>query len=122
MMPYLLLREPHPELSGRKNWWIKIWDSRITGIALLLSTIALVGYAVIDGDFSEFAIQWQTSRFLYLMSLDFSLLYLVFPTLLGDDMARRGIEEPRIFWALAIVPLFGPLVYLSLRPPLPEPA
>ncbi|MCT7957688.1 hypothetical protein [Laspinema palackyanum] len=42
------------------------------------------------------------------------------PILLGDDMARRGGHDSRVFWAVAIVPLLGPLVYLSLRPPLPE--
>ncbi|MEG4349046.1 hypothetical protein QUA74_04800 [Microcoleus sp. LAD1_D3] len=35
-------------------------------------------------------------------------------------MARRGLSDDRIFWAVSIVPLLGPLVYLCLRPPLPE--
>lgn len=120
MMPYLLLRESPPEFSGKKDFWIKIFDSRLTGIALLLSTIGLVGYAVVYGNLPAFIEQLQTSRFLYLMSLDFTLLYLVFPTLLGDDMVRRGLNDSRIFWAVAIAPLIGPLIYLCLRPPLPE--
>jgi len=41
---------------------------------------------------------------------------------LGDDMARRGLSDDRIFWAVSLVPLLGPLVYLCLRPPLPESA
>ncbi len=120
MMPYLLLRESRPYFSGKKDWIIKLLDARLTGIALLVSTIGLIIYALYSGNFDEFIKQWQTSRFLYLMSLDFALLYLVFPTLLGDDMARRGWQDSRIFWAVAIVPLLGPLVYLSIRPPLPE--
>ncbi|MCT7963093.1 DUF2834 domain-containing protein [Laspinema sp. D1] len=120
MMPYLLLRESRPYFAGPKDWIIKLFDARLTGISLLLSTIGLIIYALSSGNFDEFIKQWQTSRFLYLMSLDFALLYLVFPTLLGDDMARRGWHDSRIFWAVAIVPLLGPLVYLSIRPPLPE--
>ncbi|MEG4456358.1 hypothetical protein [Microcoleus sp. N9_A1] len=37
-------------------------------------------------------------------------------------MARRGLVDDRIFWAVSLVPLLGPLVYLGLRPPLPESA
>ncbi|WP_052315673.1 hypothetical protein [Oscillatoria acuminata] len=120
MVTYILLRESRPYFSGKKDWIIKLLDARLTGIALLVSTIGLMIYALYSGNFDEFIKQWQTSRFLYLMSLDFALLYLVFPTLLGDDMARRGWHDSRIFWAVAIVPLLGPLVYLSIRPPLPE--
>lgn len=54
------------------------------------------------------------------MSLDFCLLSVLFPALLGDDMARRGWKNPQIFWLIALIPLFGPLIYLCVRPPLPE--
>jgi hypothetical protein len=47
---------------------------------------------------------------------------LIFPltSLFDDDMARRGVQDSRIFWSVALVPLFGPLVYLCLRPSLLE--
>ena len=54
------------------------------------------------------------------MSLDFCLLCLLFPTLLGDDMARRGLTDKRIFWAVSLVPLLGAIAYLALRPPVIE--
>jgi len=120
MMPYLILREPNHEFSGQKDIWLKILDSRITGVFLSLSTVGLLTYAVLAGDWGDFIHQWHISRFIYLMSLDFSLLYLVFPSLLGDDMARRGLRDSRIFWAVALVPLLGALAYLCLRPPIPE--
>ena len=50
------------------------------------------------------------------MSLDFVMLSLLFPTLLGDDMTRRGWQNHQLFWVFAIIPLFGPLIYLSIRP------
>jgi hypothetical protein len=36
-----------------------------------------------------------------------------------DDLARRGWQNYRVFWFIALIPLFGPLIYLSVRPPLP---
>lgn len=47
---------------------------------------------------------------------------LLFPLtpLLDDDMARRGVQDRRVFWAVALVPLFGPLAYLCFRPQLIE--
>jgi hypothetical protein len=58
--------------------------------------------------------------FIHVMSLDFCMLCLLFPALLADDMARRGMQNSTAFWAVTLVPLFGPLAYLCARPPLPE--
>lgn len=120
MLPYLILRESNQEFSGQKDIWLKLLDARITGVVLSLTTVGLLAYALLLGDWQDFIHQWHTSRFIYLMSLDFCMLYLVFPSILGDDMARRGLRDSRIFWLVALVPLLGPLAYLCLRPPLPE--
>jgi hypothetical protein len=120
LLPYLALREPNPEFTGNKNNFLKVLDSRWTAILLTLITVGLVGFGVIAGDWQNFIQQWQTSRFIHVMSLDFCLLCLLFPALLGDDMARRGMKNPAIFWAISLIPLFGPLTYLCLRTPLPE--
>ncbi|HEY9858920.1 MAG TPA: hypothetical protein V6D16_05400 [Candidatus Obscuribacterales bacterium] len=117
LLPYLALRQPNSGFTGPKTAAIKLLDSRWTGIVLALGTIALVSYGAIAGDWSDFAAQWQTNRFIHVMSLDFCLLCLLFPTVLGDDMARRGLGNSRIFWA-ASLPLLGPAIYLALRPPL----
>ena len=53
------------------------------------------------------------------MTLDFCLLSLLFPALLGDDLRRRGLTLASGLGAIALVPLVGPLVYLCLRPSLP---
>ena len=92
----------------------------ITGIGVSVGTLALVAYGITQGDWGDFIQQWQTSRFIHVMSLDFCVLCLSFPALLGDDMARRGVKSPLLFWISALIPLFGPLIYLCLRPPLPE--
>jgi hypothetical protein len=118
LLPYLALREPNNQFLGKKNILLKLLDSRVNGVVLTLATVILVVYGLRGGDWSSFVQQWQTSRFINVMSLDFSLLCLLFPALLGDDMARRGWKNPRFFWSIALIPLFGPLIYLSVRPPL----
>jgi hypothetical protein len=120
LLPYLALREPNPEFMGEKNIFLKVLDARFTGIVLTLGAVALVAFGLTKGDWSDFIAQWQTSRFIHVMSLDFCMLSLLFPALLGDDMARRGMQNSTAFWAVTLVPLFGPLAYLCARKSLPE--
>ncbi|KJH72744.1 hypothetical protein [Aliterella atlantica] len=120
ILPYLFLREPNAEFPGQKNWLIKILDSRLTGVLLFIGAAILVSYGLVNGNWGDFAQQWQTNRFIHVMSLDFCLLCLLFPALLGDDMARRGIQNQALFWTAALIPLFGALFYLCVRSPLPE--
>lgn len=117
LLPYLALREPNQEFTGSKNLFLKILDSRLLGIALTIGAIFLLSYGLFNGNWADFIQQWQTSRFIHVMSLDFCLLCLLFPALLGDDMAKRGIKNSSLFW-VAMLPLIGPLLYLCIRPPL----
>ncbi|BAZ02430.1 hypothetical protein NIES37_64420 [Tolypothrix tenuis PCC 7101] len=119
LLPYLALRQPNPQFQGQKNAVLKLLDSRVTGVGLTIATAILVAYGL-QGNWSDFAQQWQTSRFIHVMSLDFALLCLLFPALLTDDMARRDWKNPALFWLITLIPLFGPLIYLSVRPSLPE--
>lgn len=118
LLPYLALREPNSKFTGTKNIFLKLLDSRLTGVLLTVGTIILVAYGLINGDWGNFVHQWQTSRFVNVMSLDFCVLCLSFPALLGDDMARRNLQNSQLFWITALIPLFGPLIYLCVRPPL----
>ncbi|WP_375479778.1 DUF2834 domain-containing protein [uncultured Nostoc sp.] len=120
LLPYLALREPNNQFLGQKNTLLKLLDSRVTGFVLTVATVILIAYGLRAGDWGSFVQEWQTNRFINVMSLDFCLLCLLFPALLGDDMARRGWKNPQFFWLITLIPLFGPLVYLSVRPPLPE--
>ncbi len=120
LLPYLALREANQKFTGSKNIFLKIQDSRWLGAALTIGTLVLLSFGLLKGDWADFIQQWQTSRFIHVMSLDFCLLCLLFPALLGDDMARRGLKNPALFWAVALVPLVGPLLYLCSRPPLPD--
>ena len=118
LLPYLALREANPKFTGSKDIVLKILDSRWLGVALTIGTLVLLSFGLLKGDWADFIQQWQNSRFIHVMSLDFCLLCLLFPTLLGDDMARRGLKNSSVFWAVALVPLVGSLLYLCLRPQL----
>ena len=122
LLPYLILRKPHQKFFGNKDKWLRILDQRSIGVFLLLSTIALLAYAIIAGDWGDYIQEFQTIHFVHLISLDFCCMGLIFPltSLFDDDMARRGVQDSRIFWSVALVPLFGPLVYLCLRQSLQE--
>jgi hypothetical protein len=120
LLPYLALRKANQTFTGSKDILLKILDSRWLGIVLFLATLILLSFGFLKGDWGDFIQQWQTNRFIHVMSLDFCLLCLLFPALLGDDMARRGLKNSSLFWPVALLPLVGPLLYLCLRPPLSE--
>ncbi|MBW4441602.1 MAG: hypothetical protein KME10_10285 [Plectolyngbya sp. WJT66-NPBG17] len=122
LIPYLALREANEEFSGGKDVWLSVLDARSTGVILTLSTLVLLGFAIVFGDWSAFIRSFQTDKFIHAMTLAFCLFALLFPypTLLSDDMARRGLmRQSQFFWLVALVPLFGPLAYLCLRPGIP---
>ena len=121
LLPYLTFRQPNPSIQTDPNRILRFWDSRGVGIALLLGTIVLMGYGLgSGGEWGDFVTQWQTSRFIHVMSLDFCMLTLLFPTLIQDDLARRGITQSYPFWGLSLLPLVGACFYLIFRPKLLE--
>ncbi len=120
LLPYLALRHSNPDFTGEKDLLLKIFDSRLTGIILTIAAVILLFFGLSQGNWTDFIQQWQTSRFIHVMSLDFCLLCLLFPTILSDDLARRNVKNSAVFWIVSLIPLFGALAYLCLRPPLPE--
>jgi hypothetical protein len=120
LLPYLALRKTNQTWNGTKSWLIKIVESPITGIILTLATLTLIFFGINNGDWSDFVRQWQSDRFIHVMSLDFCLLCLLFPAIVKDDLPKRGIENPAIFAIISLIPLLGTLVYLCFRPDLIE--
>jgi hypothetical protein len=120
LIPYLALREPNGSFEGEKTGLLKVMDSCWLGGLVAIAALSLLFYGFTNGDWSDFVQQWQTSRFIHVMSLDFCLLCLLFPVLLEDDMTRRGLKDRRIFWAVTLLPLLGAIAYVTLRPPLPD--
>jgi hypothetical protein len=118
LLPYLALRDPNPVFEGPKTKLLGLVDSPWTGRALALGSVILLGYGLLKGDWSDFVQQWQTSRFIHVMSLDFCMLSAVVSPLVKEDMAKRDFHKPVFFWIAALVPLLGVVLYLCVRPPL----
>ena len=121
ILPYLILREPNPKFSGEKNLLIKLSDSRLFHILLTITLLIFLIWGFISGNWSDFIHEWQTRRFINVMSLDLLCLCLIFPLIIRDDMLRRNMKNDSLFWIITLVPLLGTLIYLCVRPPLPEP-
>jgi hypothetical protein len=120
LLPYLIWRDPNPTFTPPKSTLLRWVDSRWLGLSLLVGSVVLMGYGIYAGDWADFVAQWQTSRFIHVMSLDFCLLWLLVPSLLGDDMQRRGLKNARLFGLVSAIPLIGLSAYLTFRPPLPD--
>jgi hypothetical protein len=120
ILPYLALREPNSRPIGDRSGIVKLVDSRWLGILLSIGTLVLLAYGIDRGDWVDFGQQWRTSRFIHVMSLDFCLLSLLLPVLISDDIQRRRFTNPAAIRLLSLIPLFGGLIYLCVRPSLPD--
>ncbi|MFQ4139657.1 DUF2834 domain-containing protein [Nodosilinea sp. PGN35] len=120
LLPYLALRQPNSSSIDSKSLLLRLLESRWLGALLGAGAIALAAFALFKGDWPDFWQQWQTSRFIHVMSLDFCALWLLFPVLLRDDLARRGIAQGWIAAAVLALPLVGACLYLALRPGVEE--
>jgi hypothetical protein len=122
ILPYLALRVSRSTGNVDRRGMIKLVDSRWFGAILTIGTVGLLSYGITQGDWTDFVRQWHTSRFIHVMSLDFCLLTLLLPVLIADDIDRRNFTNPQLIKLLSYLPLFGGLLYLCIRPNLPESA
>jgi hypothetical protein len=120
ILPYLALREPNARPIAERSGIIKLVDSRWLGILLSIGATILLVYGISNGDWADFGQQWRSSRFIHVMTLDFCLLSLLLPVLISDDLQRRNFTNPTAIRLLSLMPLFGGLIYLCIRPSLPD--
>ena len=119
LLPYFVLRHPHTSPKKEESLLLKVLDSRLTAIVCSISILVLIVWGAINGDWLSYLEQWQHSQFVKVMSLDFCTLCLLLPAAtLKDDMQRRGIDNTKLFWLIASIPLFGSLAYWCFRPQL----
>ncbi|NEQ97838.1 MAG: DUF2834 domain-containing protein [Cyanothece sp. SIO2G6] len=118
LLPYLGLRRDKPRFSGPESDLIRLTESGGLAWLLLLSGAGLLLFGLIGGNWADFVAQWQTSRFIHVMSLDFCILSLLFVVLLPDDIARRQMEQGWLWGLIAFIPFLGPGLYLCWRSPL----
>jgi len=123
LLPYFVLRQRDTNWDNRKSLLLKALDSRLVAIISSTSILAFIIWGVVNGNWSNFVEQWHTSQFVHVMTIDFCTLSILLPfTILEDDMERRGVEHQKLFWIIALIPLFGSLIYWCVRPQLPQDA
>lgn len=120
LLPYLALRRPHSAWQGGVPRLLQVWNSRILGMLWLTLTLGFMGYGLSQGNWADWWQAFQTSRFIHVMSLDFVLLSVLFPVVLGDDLTRRKVNHSPWFALVCALPMVGPALYLTLRPQLPH--
>ena len=59
LIPYLALRESNQTFSGDKDAFLKLMDSRWTGIILSLNALALLAFGWLAGDCGDFVSQFN---------------------------------------------------------------
>lgn len=135
LLPYMALwqplkdstdaRSPPPpeDLEGAKGIMLKGLESPVTPV-LLLGAAAYQFYQVATAgpaQWSEFSHLFDESRFTHVMSLDFLMLTTLAPFWMSNDATVRNWDKKDSFLpALSWIPVFGPLVYLLLRPRTPS--
>jgi len=118
LLPYFAFREEDSHWIGETDWLLKILESRLTAMILLIATLSLIFWGLNNGDWANFIQLWQNNKFIHIMSLDFCCLCLCLPVVLKADLQKRGIRNSAIFAIISFIPLFGTLVYLCCRPKL----
>ena len=118
LLPYLVFRGQRLSSNERPSVVLRFWDSHWVALPLLALSSGLVVYGCWQGDWNGFLQLWQSQQFVHVMTLDYLLLCALLPVMVYDDLPRRNWSVGAWFWAIACIPLFGPLLYLCLRPPL----
>jgi hypothetical protein len=122
--PYLALRRINVDVTdSNKGMGSGLFENKLSSIGSLLFGIYLVYFAFtapFEGDrvaayFDLFANQ----RLAHVSTIDFTILSIAMNEPMSEDMQRRGWQGPSAVTFCAI-PLFGPIAYLLLRPPLPK--
>jgi len=118
LLLYLLLRRPSPDpVPGARSRVVRWFGGRPFAAFVSPALAALLLYIAGWGNLADYVFWFRHSNFVHLMTVDLLLLLLLFPALLRDDMARRGVSEEGTLGRLALaVPLLGPALYLLRRP------
>ncbi|MGI4791763.1 MAG: hypothetical protein ACRYFS_23320 [Janthinobacterium lividum] len=118
LLPYLILRRPYPvPVSGARNLAVRWFAGRPFAVLVGLALVALLFTIMVWGNLAEYVVWFRRSNFVHVMTIDLLVLTLLFPTLLRDDMERRGVSEESTLGRIALaVPLLGPAWYLVRRP------
>ncbi len=117
LLPYLILRRPYPALMpGARNLAVRWFAGCPFAVFVAVALAALLVWIMLLGSFANYVYWFRVSNFVHVMTVDLLVLTLLFPALLRDDMARRGVSDESTLGRVALaVPLLGPAWYLVRR-------
>ncbi|XP_058787216.1 uncharacterized protein LOC131661629 [Vicia villosa] len=124
LLPYFVLWKPPPpavEEAELKTWPLNFLESKVTASILLAIGLGLIVYASLAGEdvWKEFYQYCRGSKFIHLMSIDFTLLSTLAPFWVYNDMtARKWFDKGSWLLPVSLIPLLGPALYILLRPSL----
>jgi hypothetical protein len=118
LLPYLILRRPYTDAGpGAGNLAVRWFGGRAFAIFVALALMALLLILMVWGNLTGYVFWFRHSNFVNVMTVDLLVLTLLFPILLRDDMARRGVADDSTLGLVALgIPLLGPAYYLVRRP------
>lgn len=118
LLPYLILRRDYAQaVPGRRNLAVRWFGGRPFAVFAAAALAVLLLVIAFAGSFADYVFWFRHSNFVNVMTVDLLVLTLLFPALLRDDMARRGMSDDGTLGRIALgVPLLGPAYYLVRRP------
>ena len=118
LLPYLILRHPYPNaVPGARNGAVRWFAGRPFAVFVAVALAALLVWVLLFGNLANYVYWFRVSNFVHVMTVDLLILTLLFPALLRDDMARRGVSDDSVLGRVALsLPLLGPAWYLVRRP------
>jgi len=117
---YYAIRQPRGLFSSPHGGVVRFFESPIPGLYTLGFSIWLTYRAISFGSLEVLQQSFMENFYIHGSMLDLVILWLVFPIAQRVDMQRRGITN-KAWYALGLVWMVGPVLYLWLRPPLPKP-
>lgn len=118
LSPYVAFREIRDEGCRAPEGVVGRWfESKANAAFLAAGGVGIGAIALSHPDLDAYLSLFQSQLFVHVTTLDFCSLTVLAYGLLEEDARRReGAENLKY---LGLIPLYGPLVYLLLRPPLP---
>ncbi|XP_050383005.1 uncharacterized protein LOC126799783 [Argentina anserina] len=124
LLPYFVLwKPPSPTVAESElgRWPFNFLESKLTARITLAAGLGIVIYAGLasGADWKEYYQYFNESKFIHVMSLDFTLLSAFAPFWVYNDMtSRKWFDKGSWLLPLSLVPFLGPALYLISRPSL----
>ncbi|ALF54576.1 hypothetical protein ACX27_19760 [Nostoc piscinale CENA21] len=126
-LPWLGLRQANPQAPKNALTFVeKVGESRVLPLVLAGVFVVSLSWAVLGRpEYGDITTRWQgllellfSDRLAYSFVVDMLVFWLFQSWLVKDDMARRQWNNEKILWLVRLIPFWGLIIYLWLRPSL----